>query len=225
MSSCIVVEGIPGAGKTSYSKKLATSLGKDTLFLSEPDDVNNSNPYLSKYYSDPHKYAFSMQIHLLQARYKYHKLAQYHALSNIGHSIIDRSYYSDVAFARCQKDLGYFSEDEYNTYISLFEIMASNILYPSSCVFLNVDLEVAMDRINKRMIGREGRKCESSVTLDYLKMLDDKMRTVILMFKDKGVNVIEIDWNDDLSDSDIDGRIIGVSDFFRCTKSIYDRVI
>lgn len=229
---CVIVEGIPGAGKTYFSRRLAEFLGKDTLFLTEPDDVGDANPYLTDYYSDPAKNAFPMQIHLLQARYKYHKLAQYHTISGVGHSVIDRSFYGDVGFAFVQKQMGFFSEREYNTYESLFHIMASNILYPSVCVYVNVNSEVAIERIKRRMENREGRKCEVKIDTRYLDMVGNSIEVVLRRLDQFGVNIIRVDWNKDRDEFERDVEIRRVAELISYSNdcnmefcNIYNRVI
>lgn len=231
MYHCIIVEGIPGAGKTCFAEKLSKQLGDSTLFLTEPDDVGNTNPYLSNYYEDPHKYAFVMQIHLLQTRYRYHKMAQYHALSHIGHSVVDRSYYGDVGFAYVQKQLGFFSEDEYKTYESLFNIMSSNILYPSMCIYINVNLETAMHRIKKRMNGRAGRECENGVCMDYLDRVNKSVGVAIDRLKQFGTKLMVVDWNKEMTENEIDNRIEIIANDVKNYKSnldfcdIYNRLV
>ena len=44
-----IVEGIIGAGKSTFSKELSQALGDDTLLLLEPDEKDNANPYLSSF--------------------------------------------------------------------------------------------------------------------------------------------------------------------------------
>ena len=60
----MIVEGNIGVGKSTLARKMAKELGC-TLFM-EP---TVENPYLEKFYADPHKYALKLQLWILQQRY------------------------------------------------------------------------------------------------------------------------------------------------------------
>ena len=57
----IILAGMIGVGKTTYTSLLAQELGTTAFF--EP--VEN-NPILDKYYEDPEKYGFALQIYFLK---------------------------------------------------------------------------------------------------------------------------------------------------------------
>ena len=65
----IAIEGNIGAGKTTLSKLLAKHLNA-RLVLEEFEE----NPFLSKFYKDPKRYAFSVEMAFLADRY--HQLNQ-----------------------------------------------------------------------------------------------------------------------------------------------------
>ena len=146
-----IVEGIIGAGKSTFSKELAKALGEDTLLLLEPDEKNNANPYLSSFYENQERWAFTMQIHLLQARYKMHLNAQWHTMNGNGNAVLDRSYFGDTAFARLQIRNGVMTENEFETYRGIYHSMTSTVLLPNFCVHLIVDPNVAIQRIKNRI--------------------------------------------------------------------------
>jgi deoxyadenosine/deoxycytidine kinase len=52
----IAIDGPIGAGKTSLSRLLAVELGARLLL-----EVVEENPFLAPFYSDPERYAFSVQ--------------------------------------------------------------------------------------------------------------------------------------------------------------------
>lgn len=193
----IVVEGAIGAGKSTFCNELKTYLGESTLLFTEPDEENNANPYLADYYTDPAKWAFTMQAHLLQARFKIHKHAQWHVMNNRGHAVVDRSYMGDTAFAALQVEFGYMSEREFETYKSIYHAMTASVLLPNICVHLEVKPETSLSRINRRMQEKEGRVCETSITAGYLQSLDREIRRVVSVLDKQGVNIIPVDWNQD----------------------------
>lgn len=84
----IILAGMIGVGKTTYTSLLAKELG--TIAFFEPVD---NNPILDKYYEDPEKYGFALQIYFLNKRFKSIKEA-YEADNNV----LDRSIYEDALF-------------------------------------------------------------------------------------------------------------------------------
>lgn len=190
----IVVEGLIGAGKTTFSLELAQALGDDTLVFKEPDEKGEANPYLADYYEDPGRWAFVMQIHLLQARFRIHKHAQWHAL-NGGTAVIDRPYFGDTSFARLQLKLGHMSQREYDTYCGIYKAMTASVLLPSHAIWLQVDPEISARRIQSRMEEETGRKCEDAVDLGYLQGLHREIDHMLNVLDRRGVQLLQVDWN------------------------------
>jgi len=194
-----VVEGIIGAGKSSFSKELAEALGENTLYLREPDEKDNGNPYLSDFYEDQERWAFTMQTHLLQERYKMHLHAQWHAMTTGKNAVLDRSYFGDTAFARLQVKTGAMTMREFQTYQSIYHAMTASVLLPNVCIHLQVSPEVSNDRISRRMEERTGRKCESAIDLGYLYSLQREENYMVDALRSQGVKIISIPWDEDRS--------------------------
>ena len=199
----VVVEGIIGAGKSSFSKELSAHLGENTLYLQEPDEKNNANPYLSKFYKDPSRWAYTMQTHLLQMRYKMHLNAQWHSMTTGDFAVLDRSYFGDTAFANLQLSMGDMTQEEFDTYQSIYHAMTASVLLPTFCVHLKVNPKVAQQRINSRMLAQTGRKCESAISLKYLEDLEFHENNVVDALGRQGVRVLTIDWNEDRGNPDL----------------------
>ena len=193
----VIVEAGIGCGKSTLVRELGHALGDTTLVLMEPDETNNANPYLTDFYQDMARYAFTMQVHLLQARWKQHKLAQHHVLNDVGHAVLDRSFYGDTCFAKLQLGAGFLTQREFSTYSSLYHAMTASVLLPNVCVRLLVDPAIALGRIAKRAELRAGRKCEVSIELDYLQALDDEITAMCNVLQGMGVSVINMPWDMD----------------------------
>ena len=144
----VIVEGLIGSGKSTFCKELAKELGQGTLLLLEPDEEADANPYLADYYGSPERWSFTMQCHLLSARYRMHQHAQWHSMQGYGHSILDRSYFGDTAFANLQLSSGLMSPREFDTYRSLYQAMTASVLHPQVCVYLDVTTDTAQRRIS-----------------------------------------------------------------------------
>ena len=106
-----------GVGKTTYTYRLAEELGTQPFF--EPVE---ENPILDKYYEDPDKYGFALQIYFLNKRFKMIKAA-YHDDNNI----LDRSIYEDALFTYINTLKGSISEQEYDIYLELLDNMMEEI--------------------------------------------------------------------------------------------------
>lgn len=193
----VIVEGLISGGKTTLTRELGKALGDTTLTLTEPDEKNAANPYLSEYYADAARWSFSMQCHLLALRYRMHLHAQWHAMEGFGHAVLDRSFYGDTAFARLQLQMGLMSEKEFETYRTLYQSMTASVLLPSVCLRVIVSPETAQKRILKRMERETGRKCETAISLEYLQRLDREIERMVDVLKQQGVTVYEMPWDED----------------------------
>lgn len=208
MGLVVIVEGLIGAGKSTLTTELGRALGPETLVLMEPDERNNANPYLADFYGDKARWSFTMQVHLLGARYQMQLAAQWHAMSGRGHAICDRSYYGDTCFARMMNRTGEISDREFQTYRILYQAMTASVLLPSVCVRLRVDPTTAAERIRRRAAERDGRKAELVIDLDYLRALDHEIDVTVNVLREQGVHVVEVPWNADLQTPEARERVI-----------------
>lgn len=134
-----------GVGKTTYTTRLAETLGTQAFF--EPVD---NNPILDKYYEDPDRYGFVLQIYFLNKRFKSIKEAY---LEN--NNILDRSIYEDALFTYINTLQGSISQEEYAIYLELLDNMMEEIeslpkKAPDLLVYLDGSFETIMENIKKR---------------------------------------------------------------------------
>lgn len=200
MTRCkvVVVEGLIGSGKTTLSRELGQAL--DALTLFEPDekgDGGGGNPYLADYYADPKRWSFVLQVHQLQARYRMHLQAQWHAMQGMGHAVLDRSYFGDTAFARLQLHDGNMSQREFDTYASIYHAMTAGVLLPSICIRVMATPESCARRVAKRMEKETGRVCEQAIDIEYLKGLEREIDHMVNVLQSMGVKVIDMAWDTD----------------------------
>lgn len=201
----IIIEGLIGSGKTTFTRELGQELSAfgrgagHVLTLFEPDEKDNANPYLSLFYEDPARWAYTMQTHLLSTRYRMHLHAQWHSMQGLGHAVLDRSFYGDTAFARLQVKNGTMTQKEFDSYATLYHAMTASVLLPTTCIHLKVSPGVSASRIAKRMEAETGRKCESAIDLDYLRGLDEEIHHMVDVLRKQGVHVIEVPWDEELT--------------------------
>ena len=159
MKRLILVAGNIGAGKTSLTERLGERMGWRTAYESVAD-----NPYLPDFYADMQAWSFHLQVFFLGHRAEQHmELA-----ADPRPAIIDRSIYEDAfIFARALQIMGNLSERDYATYRQLFDLVVKKLPAPSLLIHLKAPVEVLMKRIHRR-----GRAIESSISADYLTLLE-----------------------------------------------------
>jgi len=191
----VIVTGPIGSGKSTLSQELAAGLGPETLWLPEADEKGQRNPYLADYYEDAKRWALTMQVHLLGVRYRQHLQAQWFTM-NTGHdAVLDSCYWQDTAFARLQLQLGLMTEREFDTYAALYRAMTASVLLPSAAVRILATPETCHARITARMEKQTGRKCESSIDLDYVRKLDAEIDGMSKVLRDMGCPIFDVPWD------------------------------
>lgn len=155
----ILVAGNIGSGKTSLTERIGQRLGWHTAFESVAD-----NPYLPNFYKDMKTWSFHLQVYFLGHRARQHlQMAQ-----DPRSAIIDRSIYEDAyIFCRALNHMGNLNELDYQTYLNVFNLLIPTLPVPSMLIYLRCPVDVLMARIHKR-----ARDIESSITADYLALLE-----------------------------------------------------
>jgi len=176
----IAIAGNIGAGKTTLSSLLAQHYGWTPMY----EDAN-TNPYLSDFYNDMQRWAFNLQIYFLNSRYQ--------QVLNIrgGDEVVvqDRTIYEDAfIFAPNLHEMGLMSERDFENYFDLFKTMSLNTQAPDLLIYLRSSISTLVDHIQTR-----GRDYEGSMSLDYLKRLNEKYENWIANYTDGKLLVVEID--------------------------------
>jgi len=180
----IAIAGNIGSGKTSLTELLAHHYGWNPHF----EEVD-ANPYLEDFYEDMTRWAFSLQIFFLKSR-----LASVRQIRESGNDVIqDRTIYEDAyIFAPNLYDMGLMSRRDYETYLSLFELMSSFVQPPDLLIYLRASVPTLVEQIQRR-----GRSYENNIRLDYLKRLNERYEAWIDRY-DKGklliINTNDIDF-------------------------------
>lgn len=153
----IGIAGIIGAGKTTLATALGQHLGLDVHYEPVID-----NEYLDDFYRDTRRYAFAMQIYLLNRRFQQHQEIIWRGRGGVQ----DRTIYEDAIFAKTLRDMDLMDPRDYETYVGLFRNLSNFMCRPNFIIHLDVSPENSMERIRRR-----GRGCEAGITLAYLTRL------------------------------------------------------
>ena len=174
--SFVVVEGNIGSGKTS----LSTALSKEydaRLILEEFAD----NPFLKRFYEDPDRYGFQVELAFLAERYGQFKNTA--ATQDLFQSvtIADYHFYKSLIFAKANLD-----DEEYRLYSNLFNIIYSSLPKPDLVVYLYLSLENLQRNIRKR-----GRPYEQEITNEYLQTIQESYFDFFKRQKNLSILVVE----------------------------------
>lgn len=192
----VCVLGPIGSGKTVTAKSLQDIIKKEEGQCFGFYEPVESNPLLPLYYKDPKRFAFSIQVYMLNRRYEQQLLAQDAAFCGIS-SVQDSSLFGDSCFVEMLKKNGTLHELEVDTYSSLFANMSRNVMYPSLVVYLNCPAEIAKQRVIKR-----GRECEKNISVEYLAALKAELDDFVEEFS-RYTFVKEINASIDLTPDEI----------------------
>jgi len=151
--SYLVIEGNIGAGKTSFAKKIAQEFNAKLILEQFAD-----NPFLPKFYKDPDKYSFQLELSFLAERY--HQLNKDLTSLDLFKAFTVADYYfmKSLIFAKST-----LKDDEYNLYRQIFDIIYKSIPKPDLYVYLHQDVANL-----KRNIKKRGRDYEQGISDEYL---------------------------------------------------------
>lgn len=200
----ISIEGNIGAGKSTILEQLEkyvnskNGINNKIMFLKEPVDIweaikddETGENILQKFYSDPHKYAFSFQVMAYATRLRLiRKAVRENPECDI--IICERSLEADKQiFAQMLSDDGVIGNVEYKIY-KQFCTEFSDEFGLSGVIYIDADAEVCSRRINKR--SREG---EDAIPLDYLQKCKD-YHDQWLIYRPIDFKLLRIDTNQDV---------------------------
>jgi deoxyadenosine/deoxycytidine kinase len=189
----VVIEGNIGAGKTTLAGRVADQFNAHLVLEHFAD-----NPFLPKFYDDPEKYSFPLELSFLASRYK--QLKEELVPQDLFRSFTVADYYFMKSLVFAASTL---KGDEYNLYRQIFYIIYGSLPKPDIYVYLHL----SPDRLLKN-IERRGRIYEKSITKEYLQKIQD---SYFSFFKQNPVNkylVIDINNLDFVADDNHYSKII-----------------
>ena len=173
----IAIEGNIGAGKTSLAKKISIDFNSKLILERFAD-----NPFLPKFYEDPDRYAFTLEMSFLAERYQQitDDLSQLNIFSD---SIVsDYDIFKSLIFSKIT-----LSEDEFALYRKLFFSMYKDILKPDLYIYLNQNIDRLKENIKKR-----GRDYEQNIDSKYLKNINSGYLDFHKTQTDLNIKIIDI---------------------------------
>ena len=191
----IAIAGNIGAGKTTLCTQLGKHFGWDVHYESTED-----NPYLSDFYTDMKRWSFNLQIYFLNSRYRQLIDIQQGDVTVIQ----DRTIYEDAhIFAPNLHEMSLMSTRDFENYYSLFKTMESQVQPPDLLIYLRASVSTLVSHIQSR-----GRDYEGNMSLDYLKLLNERYENWISSYKAGPLLIINADEVDFYSRPEDLGNII-----------------
>lgn len=195
----VAIAGNIGAGKTTLCTQLGKTFGWEVHYESIDD-----NPYLIDFYEDMRRWSFNLQIFFLHKRYQ--QILK--ILAGEKTVVQDRTIYEDAhIFAPNLHDMGLMSTRDFNNYKDLFDIMSSQVQPPDLLIYLRAGIPTLVDHIQLR-----GRDYEGSISLDYLRRLNERYETWISGYREGPLLVINSDEVDFAQNPEDLGKVVSMVD-------------
>ena len=173
----IVVEGNIGAGKTSLVEMISEEFNAKPILERFKD-----NPFLPKFYKEPERYAFPLEMSFLADRYQQllDDIGQYDLFKDF--MIADYDRYKSLIFSQVT-----LQEEEYVLYKRLHEMMYREMPQPDLYVYLYQNTERLLKNIKKR-----GRSYEKDIDASYLEKINQGYLDFIKSQHQLNVKIIDI---------------------------------
>ncbi|MEE4259549.1 MAG: deoxynucleoside kinase [Bacteroidales bacterium] len=173
----IAIEGNIGAGKTSLASRIADEYNAK-LILEQFEE----NSFLPKFYKEPDKYAFPLEMSFLASRFQ--QLKDQLGPQDLFKTFTISDYYIIKSLIFAKKTL---QIDEYKLYTRFFNIIHQQLPKPDLFVFLHVETTKLQQNIKQR-----GRPYEQEIENAYL----DKIQEGYFEFiKQSNMRVLVLDTN------------------------------
>ena len=173
----IAIEGNIGAGKTSLATKISKEFNAKLILERFAD-----NPFLPKFYKEPERYAFTLEMSFLADRYQQisDDLSQLDLFKDF--IVSDYDVNKSLIFSKVTLPV-----DEFRLYRKLFYQVYKDIAKPDLYVYLYQNTERLQKNIKKR-----GRKYESDIKDDYLEKINSGYLEFLKSQSDLNVKIIDI---------------------------------
>jgi deoxyguanosine kinase len=173
----VVIEGNIGAGKTTLARRISDQFNARLILEHFAD-----NPFLPKFYSEPDKYSFPLELSFLASRYKQLKEELVPQDLFRAFTVADYYFMKSLVFAASTLE-----GDEYNLYRQIFYIIYGSLPRPDIYVYLHLNPDRLLDNIEKR-----GRNYETSITRDYLVKIQESYFTFFRQNPENRYLIIDI---------------------------------
>jgi len=173
----LVIEGNIGAGKTSLAHMIASKYNAKLIL-----EQYAENPFLPKFYKEPARYSFPLELSFLAARYNqlHGELTSPDLFKSF--TVADYFFSKSLIFSKIT-----LQADEFNLYRTLFNIIHQQLPRPDLFVYLYVTVDKLLANIRKR-----GRDYEKEISPDYLGKLHESYFEYFRSMQDQKILILDI---------------------------------
>ncbi|WP_339755956.1 2-amino-4-hydroxy-6-hydroxymethyldihydropteridine diphosphokinase [uncultured Winogradskyella sp.] len=173
----IAIEGNIGAGKTSLATKISNDFNAKLILERFAD-----NPFLPKFYKEPERYAFTLEMSFLADRYQQisDDLSQLDLFKDF--MVSDYDVNKSLVFSKVT-----LPEDEFRLYRKLFYQVYKDISKPDLYVYLYQNTERLQANIKKR-----GRNYEKDIKNEYLEKINTGYLEFLKSQPEMNVKIIDV---------------------------------
>lgn len=172
----VVIEGTIGAGKTSLATRISEQYNA-RLILEQFED----NSFLPKFYLEPDKYAFPLEMSFLASRFQ--QLKDQLSTQDLFKSFTISDYFINKSLIFAGKTL---QKDELALYSRFFNIISASLPKPDLLIYLYLDVE----NLKKNIIKR-GRSYELEIENNYLEKIQTGYFEYIRQQRDMRILIID----------------------------------
>jgi deoxyguanosine kinase len=173
----IAVEGVIGAGKTSFAQMLAERLEAELV----AEEVFE-NPFLIDFYKNRKRYAFPCQLWFLISRFQQQQQLMSRDLF-AQRIVADYLFAKDAMFASVN-----LSERELVLYNKISPALSKDVPRPDLTIYLQASTDVLMERVRRRNVP-----FERAIDADYLEMLNNAYDYYFFHYSDTPLLVVKTD--------------------------------
>lgn len=183
----IAIEGNIGAGKTSLATIISHEFNAKLILERFAD-----NPFLPKFYKEPKRYAFTLEMSFLADRYQQisDDLSQLDLFKDF--IVSDYDVFKSLIFSKIT-----LPEDEFALYRKLFYQVYKDIAKPDLYIYLYQNTKRLQANIKKR-----GRNYEQNIADDYLEKINAGYLEFLKNHPDFNVKIIDISEKDFVKNRD-----------------------
>jgi deoxyguanosine kinase len=173
----VVIEGNIGAGKTTLATRISADFNARLVLESFAD-----NPFLPKFYTDPGKYSFVLELSFLASRYRQLKDEIVEGDLFKSFTVSDYYFMKSLVFAASTLD-----GEEYKLYRQIFYIIYGSLPKPDLYVYLHLNTDRLLMNIEKR-----GRPYEKSINAAYLQKIQNSYFSFFRQNPDNKYVIIDV---------------------------------
>ena len=191
----IAIEGNIGAGKTELVKLVAEEFNMETIL-----EEFAGNVYLERFYQDPQRYAFPLEISFLVERYQ--QLNHHFSTGNLFKSGFVSDYFFDKSLVFASRNL---NQDQFHLFKRLFDVFTTQVKFPDLLLYIHRPIERLKSQIDYR-----ARAFESRIGEDYLKSIEQGYLEYLKTITNCRVIYINLGKADFLKDEHIREKLFGL---------------